>query len=134
MLEQDDDENPVISDNILRSLCQETTAVMEDLGDKAPMADGRRRCPLCPFRSFTQLRLLRTHVQKHHASKNQYVYPGIKQIKVILALYDHAASSQTGVTDLLQTSASVMRMTVEPALCERISYIDKQIRLVLDAA
>ena len=51
-----------------------------------------------------------------------------------MALYDHAASSQTGVTDLLQTSASVMRQTIEPELSDRISYIDKQIRLVLDAA
>ena len=131
---QDEDENPVISDNILTTLCRETNTVLEDLGHKAPRADGRRRCPLCPFRSFTQLRLLRTHVQKHHTSKNQYVYSGTKQIKVILALYDNAASSQTDVADLLQTSATVMRTTIQPALCERISYIDKKIRLVLDAA
>ena len=131
---QGEDENPVISDNILTTLCRETNTVLEDLGHKAPRADGRRRCPLCPFRSFTQLRLLRTHVQKHHTSKNQYVYSGTKQIKVILALYDNAASSQTDVADLLQTSATVMRTTIQPALCERISYIDKKIRLVLDAA
>ena len=133
-LSQDDDENPAISDNILSSLCQETNTVLEDLGNKAPRANGRRRCPLCPFRSFTQLRLLRTHVQKHHTSKNQYIYSGTKQIKIIMAPYDHAASSQTGVTDLLQTRASVMRQTIEPELSDRISYIDKQIRLVLDAA
>ena len=106
---------------------------MEDLGNKAPMVNGRRRCPFCPFRSFTQLRLLRAHVQKHHTSKNQYVCSGTKQIKVILALYDHAASSQTRIADLLQTSAAVMRTNIEPALCERNNYIDKQIRLVLDA-
>ena len=132
-LSQDDDENPVISDNILSSVCQETKTVMEDLGNKAPMVNGRRRCPFCPFRSFTQLRLLRAHVQKHHTSKNQYVCSDTKQIKVILALYDHAASSQTRIADLLQTSAAVMRTNIEPALCERNNYIDKQIRLVLDA-
>ncbi|CAE7400594.1 unnamed protein product, partial [Symbiodinium sp. CCMP2456] len=97
------------------------------------MVDGRRRCPFCPFRSFAQLRLLRTHVHKHHTAKNQFVYSGTKQVKVILALYDHAASSQTSVSDFLQASASLMRRTIEPALGERISYIDKQIRLVLDA-
>ncbi|CAE7201041.1 Pol [Symbiodinium sp. CCMP2456] len=132
-LAQDDDENPIISDKILSSVSHETNKVLEDLGNKAPMTNGRRRCPLCPFRSFTQLRLLRTHVQKHHTSKNQYVCSGTKQIKVILALYDHAASSQTRAADLLQTSAAVMRATIEPALCERINCIDKQIRQVLDA-
>ncbi|CAE7292816.1 unnamed protein product [Symbiodinium sp. CCMP2592] len=133
-LSQDDAENPVISDNIIGSLCEETDAVLKDLGNKSPRVEGRRRCPLCPFRSFTQLRYLRTHVQKHHTAKNQYVYSGTKQIKVTLSLYDHAASSQTSVSNFLQTSASLMRRTIEPAIGERISYIDKQIRLVLDAA
>eukprot|EP00439_Symbiodinium_sp_Y106_P001741 s10308_g1.t1 len=34
-------------------------------------------------------------------------------------LYD----GQTDVADLLQTSATVMWMTIQPALCERISYM-----------
>lgn len=130
----DENDAPVICDNILPSLCRERDAVMENLVNMAPMVDGRRRCPFCPFRSFAQLRLLRTHVHKHHTAKNQFVYSGTKQVKVILALYDHAASSQTSVSDFLQASASLMRRTIEPALGERISYIDKQIRLVLDAA
>ena len=53
-----------------------------------PLMDGRRRCPMCPFRSFTRLRLLRTHVSKHHTEKTQYVCSGTKQVKVVLSLYD----------------------------------------------
>ncbi|CAE7836607.1 unnamed protein product [Symbiodinium sp. CCMP2592] len=130
----DEDDNAFVSDGILTMLRQETKEVLEDPRKMSSRVDGRRLCPLCPFRSFAQLRQLRTHLEKHHVESNQYVCSGTKQIKVILALYDHAASSQLAACELLQRSAALMRSTVTPPLNHRINHVDKHIRLVLDAA
>ena len=130
----DEDNVPIFNDNILECLKNETSDVFNDLQKKSMRREGRRHCPLCPFRSFTQLRLLRTHIAKHHTNQNQYACSGTKQVKVILALYDHAASSQTVSANLLQGSAAILRQTVQPPLQGNHNSIDKQIRLVFDAA
>ncbi|CAE7532328.1 unnamed protein product [Symbiodinium sp. KB8] len=130
----DEDNVPVFNDNILESLKNETSDIANDLQKKSTRSEGRRHCPLCPFRSFTQLRLLLTYTAKHHTNQNQYVCSGTKQIKVILALYDHAASSQSVAANLLQESATIIRQTVQPPLQGNHNSIDKQIRLVFDAA
>ena len=65
---------------------------------------------------------------------NQFVCSGTKPVKVILAMFDHAASSQVTATDLLQQNAALLRETVRPALKHNCNHIDKQIRLILDAA
>ena len=129
----DEEEVPVICDNILESLRQEAAEVRNNLKERSCREGGRRQCPMCPFRSFAQMRQLRTHIDKHHSKKNQYVCSGTKQIKVILALHDHAASSQTVAGSLLQTSAALMRATVQPSLSYKKNIVDKHIRLVLDA-
>ncbi|CAE7445428.1 unnamed protein product [Symbiodinium sp. CCMP2592] len=130
----DEDENtPVISDGILQSLCQEVEDVLDKLKENSLRQGGRRHCPFCLFRSFAQLRQLRTHMTNHHTEKNQYVCSGTKQIKVILSLYDHGASSQSRVEELLQSSASLLRATIQPSLESNRNSIDKKIRLILDA-
>ncbi|CAE7220712.1 unnamed protein product [Symbiodinium sp. CCMP2592] len=130
----DEDENtPVISDGILQSPCQEVEDVLDKLKENSLRQGGRRHCPFCPFRSFAQLRQLRTHMTNHHTEKNQYVCSGTKQIKVILSLYDHGASSQSRVEELLQSSASLLRATIQPSLESNRNSIDKKIRLILDA-
>ena len=129
----DDDSVPTFNDHILESLEKETNDVSNDLQKKSMRCEGRRQCPLCPFRAFTQLRLLRTHITKHHVKQNQYVCSGTKQVKVILALYDHAASSQSTCADLLQESAAILRQTVQPPLQCHHNSIDKQVRLIFDA-
>ena len=48
----DEDRIPVVNDEILQSLQQEVSHVMENIKSMAPREHGRRRCPLCPFRSF----------------------------------------------------------------------------------
>ena len=53
----DEDRIPVVNDEILQSLQQEVSHVMENIKSMAPREHGRRRCPLCPFRSFTELRI-----------------------------------------------------------------------------
>ena len=130
----DEDGVPVFTDNILVRLRQETHDVMEDIQKISVRREGRRQCPLCPFRSFSQLRLLKTHIAKHHTSQNQYVCSGTKQIKVILALHDHAASSQTTSDNMLQESSAILRTMVWPSLPFTQNNIDKQIRLVFDAS
>ena len=129
----DEDDVPTFNDNILECLRSETSNVLNDIQKQSIRREGRRHCPLCPFRSFTQLRLLRTHIVKHHTSRNQYVCSGTKKIKIILALHDHAASSQSGIANLLQESAGILRQTVQPPLQCSQNNIDKQISLVFDA-
>ena len=73
-----EDDIPIFNDNIMDCLHQETNDLLNDLQKISVRCEGRRRCPLCPFRSFTQLRLLRTHVTTHHTSRNQYVCSGTK--------------------------------------------------------
>ena len=128
-----EDKVPVFTDIIMGCLYEETSTVMKDLQRISERCEGRRRCPLCPFRSFSQLRLLRTHIMKHHTKQNQYVCSGTKRIKVILALHDHAASSQTTSGNMLQESATILRTMIQPSLPFAQNNIDKQIRLVFDA-
>ena len=93
---------------------------------------GRKGCPFCPFRSFASLRYLRTHIGKYHCVERQFIAAGTKQIKVVLALYDEAASSQAAPQSLLRESAALLRSTVDPPLPHSMSNIDKKIRLVFD--
>ena len=131
-LEFDESGCPFISDNILRRLEAEVKAALDNLRVSSGKENGRRLCPFCPFRSFTQLRYLRTHICKHHCAERQFVTSGTKQIKIVLALYDHAAASQQEVESLLRESATILRQTVTPPIAATSNYIDKQIRLVFD--
>ncbi|CAE6958368.1 unnamed protein product [Symbiodinium sp. CCMP2456] len=130
----DEDNKPVVSDNILQTLRREVEEALLDLRARTQRVNGRSQCPLCPFRSFSELRQLRTHVAKHHSAKNQYVCSGTKQSKIILAVYDHAASSQRTSCSLLCESAALLRETVKPPLASTCNHIDKHLRLVFDAA
>ena len=130
----DEDNKPVVSDNIQQTLRREVEETLLDLRARTQRVNGRSQCPLCPFRSFSELRQLRTHVTKHHSAKNQYVCSGTKQIKIILAMYDHAASSQRTSRNLLCESAALLRETVKPPLASTCNHIDKSLRLVFDAA
>ncbi|CAE7686642.1 unnamed protein product [Symbiodinium sp. CCMP2456] len=130
----DEDENPVISDGLKTLLSEEVQTVYEELRTKSRRVDGRRLCPMCPFRSFAQLRQLRTHIEKHHVVANQYVCSGTEQVKVILAMFNHSASSQIPASDILQKSATLLRDTVQPRLKNNCNHIDQHIQLVLDVA
>ena len=55
-------------------------------------------------------------------------------MKIVLALFDDAASSQTQPARLLQQSASVLQKTVQPEVSNSMNRIDKHIRLVLDCS
>ncbi|CAE7477588.1 unnamed protein product [Symbiodinium microadriaticum] len=130
----DDEGFAYISDTILQSMKDEVSLVASDLNKYARRIDGRKLCPFCPFRSFTQLALLRTHIHKHHVSSKRYVCSGTKQIKVILALHDYVAANQTAEAEYLRRSAELLRFTVAPHLDCRHANIDRHIRLVLRAS
>ena len=77
---------------------------------------------------------LLTHVRKYPTDINQYVCSGAKQIKVILALHDHAAGLQLPVCQYLQESARLMAATVVPPPCTSRNYVDKTIRLLFKSS
>ena len=60
-------------------------------------------------------------------------HPVLNNKKVVLTLYDYAASSQQTPSNLLQRSASIFRESVKPPLPATNNLIDKHIRLVYDA-
>ncbi len=126
-------EHLVVDDGILDMLKNEVAAMVDEARKPKHPVNGRHQCPACPFRSFRERRRMRIHLEKHHGAKNQYVSSGTKQLKVILALYDHAASSQTTPSNLLRESASILRNSVKPALASSSNLIDKRIRLIYDA-
>ena len=131
-IEFDSEDRPFVSDNILHCLETEVKEVSSNLAARAKTNNGRRTCPFCPFRSFSRLSSLRTHITKHHRFERQFIPSGSKQVKVVLALYNHAASSQCRAEALLQESACILRNTVVPPLSASITHIDKHIRLVFD--
>ena len=133
-IEFDSEGCPFVSDNILEYMKKEVQEVTENLRSSYLKVDGRRGCPFCPFRSFACLRYLRTHVAKYHCAERQFIAAGTKQVKVVLALYDHAASSQAVPQALLRESAALLRNMIEPPLPHSINNIDKQIRLVFDGS
>ena len=129
----DQEASLVIDDGILCMLEDEVKTILEQAKKPKRAVNGRHQCPGCPFRSFKERRRLRTRLEKYHVLKNQYAPSGTKQLKVVLALYDHAASSQQIPSNLLQRSASIIRESVKPPLPATNNLIDKHIRLVYDA-
>ena len=128
----DSEGRPFISDNIMQRLEREVADMLENLDSNCKAVNGKRKCPFCPFRSFTRLKYLRTHVTKYHSLQTQFVASGTKQTKVILALYDNDASLQVQTTALLRRSAEVLGKTIRPPLETTINLVDKHIRLVFD--
>ena len=66
----DDDGVATFNDHIFESLEKETNDVSNDLQKKSMRYEGQRQCLLCPSRSFTELRWLRTHITKYHVKQN----------------------------------------------------------------
>ena len=130
----DEDRNPMVDDGVKTLLAEEVADVLANLVRRSSKKEGRRQCPMCPFRSFKHIRGLRTHIQKHHTEKQQYICSGTKQMKIVLALFDDAASSQIQPTRLLQQSASLLQENVQPELSNSVNKIDKHMRLVLDSS
>ena len=130
----DEKHDPTIDDGIKALLAEEVAEVSVNLQSRSSRKGGRRLCPMCPFRSFKHMRGLRTHIQKYHTEKTQFVCSGTKQMKIVLALFDDAASSQTHPARLLQHSARLLQEAVQPEVSSSINRIDKYIRLVLDCS
>ena len=130
----DEEHDPTIDDGIKTLLAEEVAEISANLQSRSIRRDGRRLCPMCPFRSFKHMRGLRIHIQKHHTEKTQFICSGTKQMKIVLALFDDAASSQKQPARLLQQSASLLQKTVQPEVSNSMNRIDKHIRLVLDCS
>ncbi|CAE7650574.1 unnamed protein product [Symbiodinium sp. CCMP2592] len=132
----DEDKALMFSESILAKMAEEVRVYTEKLksGDRNMKVGGKHACRLCPFRIFNKKTGLLTHVRKYHTDINQYVCSGTKQIKVILALHDHAAGLQLSVCHYLQESARLMAATVVPPPCTSRNYVDKTIRLLFKSS
>ena len=95
-------------------------------------ADQRRhrRCPLCPFRCFQRWSQWDTHVRGHHTASKQFCCSGTKQLKVIMALFDHDRLRRVTGDNYLGRSAELLRKTVRPPLNPKHNEIDRYVRLV----
>ena len=133
---EDEDEGLMFSENILEKMAEEVRVYVEKLpsGGRNMRIGGKHKCRLCPFRVFNKKDGLLTHVRKYHTDINQYVCSGTKQMKVILALHDHAAGLQTPVHQYLQESARLMADTVVLPSTTSRNYIDKTIRLLFKSS
>ena len=114
--------NRIIDDGVKDLLERADDEVFKHLQSKSVRRDGRRLCPTCPVRCLQHLHGLRTHIQKHHVEKTQYFCSGTRQIKVILALFEHAASSHASASSLLQDSRKCKHAAADYTACSQQQY------------
>lgn len=88
------------------------------------------RCPLCPFRCFQRWSRWDTHIRVHHTACKQFCCSGTKQLKVIMALFDHDRLRRVTGDNYLARSAELLRTTVRPPLSSNHNEIDRYVRLV----
>ena len=130
-----DDEGSCIFEDVIRdSLEEEVTSFRAEIGHSNIRAvDGVFRCTLCPFRAFKRMGQLADHVRSYHVVENQFVCPGTKQMKVILALHDSDCVQRVRGQDFLSRSALALRSHIDPPLPPTSNHIDKLIRLSFSA-
>ena len=98
--------------------------------DYAPDNDYTYWCPLCPFRSFDRRCRLVRHIDTYHNRRHQHVANGVKQLKVVVALFDDCQLGGMDSYRLIQRSAGILKSSVKPALSCFANLIDKELRLV----
>ena len=112
----DDEGSVFFADAILTSLEEERNSFQQAVEEsQGQSCKGLRVCSLCPFRAFKERGKLLKHLQSHHASKQQFVCSGTKQIKIILSLHDADCARRCMQFSYLQRSAKYMRENV----CQR---------------
>ena len=130
----DDEGSVFFADAILTSLEEERNSFQQAVEEsQGQSCKGLRACSLCPFRAFKERRKLLKHLQSHHASKQQFVCSGTKQIKIILSLHDADCARRCMQFSYMQRSAKYMRETVCPALSHKNNEVDRHVRLLFTA-
>lgn len=93
----DEDRQLVFQDTVRDSLEEEVNAFVAEIEARnIRQMDGSFRCTLCPFRPFKGVGQLSDHVRMHHTKQNQFVCPGERQTRIILALYDADCAKDNG--------------------------------------
>ncbi|CAE7810987.1 unnamed protein product [Symbiodinium sp. CCMP2592] len=132
--EQEEDESvTTVGDILLQNLKKEVESLLKQQTQLRQGADGRVRCPLCPFRSWSWHNRCRVkkHVREYHSARKQYCASGTKQLKIVIALHDQDMLQGTTTTcAYLRRSAEVLRSTIVPSLSINNNDIDRYIRLV----
>ncbi len=99
----------------------------------AQAACSKKRCVMCPFRSFRGGQRLRHHVISYHDQKHRFCASGTKQLRVVVALFDNdIVTGQAKTSKYLQRSAEILQQDVRPCLSPSQTLIDKLIRLIVD--
>ena len=114
---------------LLKALQAEVAAARKRLQDGMHT----RRCPLCPFRSFTRSSRVAHHLDAYHTAKVNFCAGGSKQFRLVLALWDGDSAAGVDASDhYLARSSDIMRKTVKPHLDKGCMGIraDKGLRLL----
>ncbi|CAL1156102.1 unnamed protein product [Cladocopium goreaui] len=129
-----DDEGQITFQDIIKdSLEEEVHAFIAEIEhNNIRKMHGAYCCPYCPFRAFGRLCQLSDHLRRHHVAAKQFVCSGKKQLKVILALHDSDSVRKENGADYLFRSAMLLRTQVVPPLDRNKSFIDKNLRLLLE--
>ncbi len=131
-----------VDEQLAKSLSNEVTSFMDRVErhwSKVKGGSDDVRCPFCPFKSFQDKdrnakRRLLSHVRRYHGASqsstgtpSSFVASGIKQFKVIKALYDRDTLLQVNGTNYLCRSAETLRSSIRPALSSTDHRIDRKI-------
>ncbi|CAE7901055.1 unnamed protein product, partial [Symbiodinium microadriaticum] len=88
-------------------------------------------CPCCPWRQFERCRCLVEHLQHQHTEAKRFCRAGTKQLRVVVALYDHdRLHDRTPQPTFLARASELLRKTVKGNMPRNRSFIDKSLRCV----
>ena len=143
-----DDAEITIRDDLLQILGEEVNAYKAKVLAAKPRELDGARCPLCPWkqlrvtRRYNAKRDMLAHIASHHTRApvkrsrtlgfGAYVASGLKQSKVIHALFDYDRFAARHRLQYLAASAAMMRRSVLPGLPPKTRG-DRGIVLLLDS-
>ena len=114
-----------------RLLCDEVTAAIRATQARAGNLFPPTVCPCCPWRQFERRRCLVEHLQHQHTEAKRFCPAGTKQLRVVVALYDHdRLHDRTPQPTFLARASELLRKTVKGNMPRNRSFIDKSLRCV----
>ena len=118
---------------LLGILEEEVAAYISEL---KPYSRPNLVCRLCPQRGkpYDRMDRLIEHIQRDHISDKSFVVSGSKQLRLIMALYDHdLAAGITPLSTYIARSASMMASSApEARTMKRTTKYDAYLSLLLD--
>ena len=111
------DSSPAADDEDIVSVSSRLYKLLQEEVHRAKQRHSAdKRCPLCPFRSFSRRDRLMAHIKTYHVPERQFVCSGTKQLKVVCALFDQDQLSRDSGSEYLKRSAEIMAHSIVPKL------------------